>query len=836
MNCKEIPDGSFGVRTTKGVQVYCDNKGRTYTVVSMILCQVKVGRTSIINNDWILIREIPCHVNNYVNNFNVGAKVIHIFTGEEFILKTLGLSKGVCQVETGEGDTVYVNSENLMPIGPGMPLRHKKLGTEKVFLNLEDYEKEKAEYNPLGCYVAGDVVRQGKSYHLVVSYSFRKHTKLAGTGFAADNRDLVFVKKAQILRLKETGQFVYQAELQSGRVSYYNQSGTKLNLTRNDLTSWIKPGWPVIYQDKIGVSVEGGVQLGDQVLTNVDMDDIQVLYPGDIVTFQGKTSTPKEMKDDKWVADNGQVYANQPDGWGVTDNGLWLSPSKVIYEIIDAKLKTVSFREYKGETVQPINVESVPLEVRNADLGMKVDGCVINVFTGQRATILDINLGKSATNTILGISIEGGQWQPAYCSSWVANTGFMPVRSARTRECTYLKDLKLEDGFSQMGELMLGDVVKRAGSKDIAGVVLRETDGLVSLGFGMITSAYEYEIVGKATRLNSPALGQFWVYENFRWCGATGKECYTGCWLWSEGNEYVGPDNKLYILANEKLEMVSVYPEVKDKAWAIIDKHNVPTSILNMFSALRVKQVAGHVYSGNIDVINGIDLPFVTLGDKKVHSSFVVPLGLLAPVRDMRTGKVVSYKDIPDLGRFRMLGEFHVGDVIKFENELICLISKCKAEELFVTSNGLKAFVHDLEWVGAATLKDGFWVYDNIKWNAETGERAAMSDFEKVSKAILQGVHQINEETAAVISPDKKTIVEQEFNEEVKKHRLVLRIIANGQIQAEVLGPWVSFVAVATVSDYRAFHPRHMIEGLPRLFKIIDCGNPSKDYVGGVVG
>lgn len=114
-----------------------------------------------------------------------------------------------------------------------------------------------------------------------------------------------------------------------------------------------------------------------------------------------------------------------------------------------------------------------------------------------------------------------------------------------------------------------------------------------------------------------------------------------------------------------------------------------------------------------------------------------------------------------------------------------------------------------------------------------------MSEIEKASKAMIYAAQRFNEESARVKSaaaPDKKTVVEQEFNEEIKKHRLVLRTIVDGQIQAEVIGPWVPFMAVATVSDYRAFHPRYMIEGLPRLFKIIDCGNPSKDYIGTVVG
>lgn len=722
MNYKEIPDGSFGGMAKKGVQVYCDNRGLTYTVVSMALCQVKVGRTAVGNNDWNVVKDIPYFVHNYVNNFNVGAKVIHIFTGDEFILKTRGLVRSVCQVETGEGDTVYINPERLMPVAPGMVLRHRKTGTEKVFLNLADYEREKAEYNPLGCYVAGDFVRKDKKYHLVVADSSRKLTKLDGLELAADNSDLVFVKKAQILRIKETGQFIYQFELESGRVSYYNQSGTKLNLTRNDLTSWIKPGWPVIYQDKIGVSVDGGVQLGNTVINNVDMDDIQVLCPGDIVTFQGKTSIVSPKKGDKWVADNGQVYQNQPDGWGVTDDGLWLSPSKVLYKIIDAKLKTVSFTKYKGEPVQAVHEEVVPLEVKNAVLGIRVGECVVNIFSGQRAEIIDINLGKSVTDTILGISIEGGDRQPVYCSAWAAKTGLMPVRSARTRECTDLKGLKLGEGFTQMGELMLGDVVKKAGSQDIAGVVLRVTGGQVSLGFGSLASACEYEIVGKATLLNSPALGEFWVYENFRWCGATGKRCYTGYWLWSGGNEYVGPDNKLYVLANEKFEMVSVYSELKNRDWVILSESSVPTSVMNMQANLAIGEAAGHIYTGDIELICGIDLPFVTLGDKKIHSSLVVPLSQMARLRDLKTGKTVSYKDTLAWSGFRMLGEFHVGDVVKVDGELVCLITKCKVDGRFLTSKGVTDSVENMEWVGVATLKAGFWVYDNIKWNAGTGE------------------------------------------------------------------------------------------------------------------
>lgn len=97
-----------------------------------------------------------------------------------------------------------------------------------------------------------------------------------------------------------------------------------------------------------------------------------------------------------------------------------------------------------------------------------------------------------------------------------------------------------------------------------------------------------------------------------------------------------------------------------------------------------------------------------------------------------------------------------------------------------------------------------------------------MSDFEKVSKAILQSARHINEESARVKS--MKTVVDQEFNHDSGVHRLVLSTIADGQIQAEVFGPWVPSRAVAAVGDYRAFHPRHMAEGLPRLFRIIDCG------------
>lgn len=94
-----------------------------------------------------------------------------------------------------------------------------------------------------------------------------------------------------------------------------------------------------------------------------------------------------------------------------------------------------------------------------------------------------------------------------------------------------------------------------------------------------------------------------------------------------------------------------------------------------------------------------------------------------------------------------------------------------------------------------------------------------MSDFEKVSEPIMKGVQQINEEAAAAINPGRKTIVEQEVNEEINTHRLVLRIIVDGKIQAEVIGPWASFVEVATVNEYRAFHPRYLLDGLPGFFE-----------------
>lgn len=222
----------------------------------------------------------------------------------------------------------------------------------------------------------------------------------------------------------------------------------------------------------------------------------------------------------------------------------------------------------------------------------------------------------------------------------------------------------------------------------------------------------------------------------------------------------------------------------------------VPYAILNMHYGRYCLDYVKNIFTGEAVKVEHIldSSTFASSSGEQLYFEDYSYSTRYRPVRCMQTGEVMPMYLVKD--SYRLPGELSEGDVVRdSEGTLRVILNKPEATSVCLLSGGRTSYPQFLHYVGKAELlRDGSYIYQDILFDKSASGSAP----------------------APVNKPPK-----HELNIEMMKHRLTRPIINSlEQVIGHTLGEWVPYPEVASLYEYRAFHPDHTVPGLPQMFRI----------------
>lgn len=215
----------------------------------------------------------------------------------------------------------------------------------------------------------------------------------------------------------------------------------------------------------------------------------------------------------------------------------------------------------------------------------------------------------------------------------------------------------------------------------------------------------------------------------------------------------------------------------------------VPYAILNMHYGRCCLDYVKNIFTGDVIKVEHIldSSTFASSSGEQLYFEDYSYSTKYRPVRCNKTGEVMPVYLVKD--SYRLPGELDKGDVVRVSSgDLAIVIERVVEQGCWLLSNGIKSHPQFLHYVGrAGLLPDGSYIYQGLKFGGQKLNRGP----------------------------------KQEFKEDKVFHRLVLNLTdSTGQKLSSIEGSWVPSGTVASVEEFRAFHPDFTVPGLPQMFRV----------------